>query len=75
MFPSQYICVFIVECMYCTILAAEVRYSYILQGDLSEEGRALAARISCHNPPAPEPRPKPGQTAVTVKRIGQKIPD
>lgn len=60
---------------YRTILTAEVRYSYVLQWDLSEEGRGLAARIPRHDSPAPKPRPEPGQTAVTVKRIGQKIPD
>lgn len=58
-----------------TVLAAEVRYRYVLQGDLSEEGGALAAGIPRHDASAPKPRPEPGQAAVTVERIGQQIPD
>lgn len=61
--------------MYRTVLAAEVRYSYVLQWDLSEEGGALTARIPRHDSSAAKPHPEPGQAAVTVKRIGQKIPD
>lgn len=59
----------------CTVLAAEVGDGYVLQGDLSKEGRALAAGIPRHDASAPKPRPEPGQTAVAVERIGQKIPD
>lgn len=58
-----------------TVLAAEVGHRHVLQGDLSEEGGALAAGIPCHDAPAPKPRPEPGQTAVAVERIGQQIPD
>lgn len=58
-----------------TILAAEIRHSYILQRDLSEEGWTLTARISGHNTTAPEPSSKPGQAAVTVEGIGQEVSD
>lgn len=69
------ICVYFWGCVYCTILAAEVGHGHVLQRDLSEEGRALAARIPRHDSSAPKPSPKPRQAAVTVKRIGQEVPD
>lgn len=59
----------------CTVLAAKVRHCHILQGDLPQKGGTLAAWISCDNTAAPKPHPKPRKTAVTVERIGQKIPD
>lgn len=58
-----------------TVLAAEVRHRHVLQGDLPQKAGALAAWISCHDAAAPEPRPEPGEAAVAVEGIGQKIPD
>ena len=67
--------VFTFESMHHTVLAAEVRHSDVLQRDLSEEGGTLAARIPSDDPAAPKPGSKPGEAAVTVERIGQKVPD
>lgn len=50
-----------------TLLAAEVRQSHILERDLLEEGGTLAARITCHNLPAPQPITQPRQPTITVE--------
>lgn len=57
-----------------TVLAAEVGCGHVLQRDLPEEGGSLAARVPSDDSPAAEPRPKPGDTAVTGERIGQEVP-
>ena len=62
------------KCLH-TVLAAEVRRCHVLQGDLPQKCGALAAWISCHDAAAPEPRPEPGQAAVTGEGIGQEVPD
>lgn len=56
-----------------TLLTAEVRQCHILQWDLLQEGRALAARVPGDNLPTPQPIPEPGQPAVTVKGVGQEV--
>jgi len=56
-----------------TLLTPEVRQSHILQGDLLQEGRTLAARVTCHNLPAPQPVTEPGQPTVTVEGVGQEV--
>lgn len=62
-------------CARCTVLAAEVGCRHVLQRDLPQEGGALAAGVPGHDAAAPKPRPKPGQAAVAVERISQKVPD
>lgn len=57
-----------------TILAAEVGHRHILQWDLSEKSRTLAARIPCDDVSTPEPNTEPGQTTVAVEGIGQQVP-
>lgn len=56
-----------------TLLTAEVRQSHILQRDLLQKGRTLAARITGHNLPTPQPIAEPGQPAVTIEGVGQKV--
>lgn len=56
-----------------TVLTAEVRQSHILQRDLLQEARSLAAGVTRHNLPAPQPIAEPGQPAVAVKGVGQEV--
>lgn len=56
-----------------TLLTAEVRQSHILQRDLLQETRTLAAGVAGHDLPTPEPVAEPSQSAVAVKRVGQEI--
>lgn len=56
-----------------TLLTAEVRQSHVLQRDLLQEARTLAARVTCHNLPTPQPITEPGQPAVTVEGVGQEV--
>lgn len=60
---------------YSTVIAAEVRRGHVLQGDLSQEGRALAARIPRYNATAAKPRAQPRETTVTVEGVGQQVPE
>lgn len=59
----------------CTVVAAEVGRGHVLQGDLPQEGGALAARVPRHNAAAAKPRPQPRETAVTVEGVGQQVPE
>lgn len=59
----------------CTVVAAEVGRGHVLQGDLPQEGGALAARVPRHDAAAAKPRPQPRETAVTVERVGQQVPE
>lgn len=56
-----------------TFLTAKIWQSYILEGDLLQEGRALAARVTCHNLSAPQPITKPRQPTVAVEGVGQEV--
>lgn len=56
-----------------TILAAEVGQGHVLQGDLLQEARPLAARIPRHDLPAPQPVAQPGKPAVAVEGVGQQV--
>lgn len=56
-----------------TVFTAEVRQSHILQRDLLQEAWTLAARVTRHNLPAPQPIAEPGQSAVTVEGVGQEV--
>jgi len=56
-----------------TLLTAEVRQSHILQRDLLQEGRTLAARVTGHNLLRPQPIAEPAQPAVTVEGVGQEV--
>lgn len=56
-----------------TFLTPEVREGHVLQGDLPQEVWALAPRVPCHNLPLPQPVAQPGQLAVAVEGIGQKV--
>lgn len=56
-----------------TLLAAEVWQSHILQRDLLQEARTLAARVTRHNLPTPQPIAEPGQPAVTIEGVGQEV--
>lgn len=56
-----------------TVLAAEVGQGHVLQGDLLQEARPLAARVPRHDLPAPQPIAQPGQPAVAVEGVGQQV--
>lgn len=56
-----------------TVLTAEVRQGHILQRDLLQEAGTLAAGVTCHDLPAPQPIAEPGQAAVTVEGVGQEV--
>lgn len=56
-----------------TILTAEVRQGHILQRDLLQEARPLAARVPRHDLPAAQPIAQPGQPAVAVEGVGQQV--
>lgn len=61
------------HCASLTIITREVLNGHVLDGDLFEEVRFLAARVPCDDPFSPEPLSQPRQVAVTVKRIGQEV--
>lgn len=56
-----------------TLVAAEVRQSHILQRDLLQEARTLAAGVARHDLAAPQPIAEPGQTAVAVEGVCQEV--
>lgn len=56
-----------------TIFTAEVRQRHILQRDLLQEAWTLAARVTRHDLPTPQPITEPGQSAVTVEGVGQEV--
>lgn len=51
----------------------EVRRSHVLDGDLLQEGRFLAARVSTHHPGLLQPLTQPGQVTVAHIWVGQKV--
>lgn len=57
-----------------TFFAAEVWKCHVLEWDLFQECRSLAARVARDDLAAAEPVSKPCQPAVTVERVGQQVP-
>lgn len=60
--------------LHLTIFTGKVLNSYILDGNLLQEIRVLAARVPSHDAFPSQPIAEPGQVAVTVEGIGQKVP-
>lgn len=56
-----------------TVFAGKVLDSYVLDGDLLQEVRTLAARITCHNAFPSQPIPEPSEVTVTVEGISEKV--
>lgn len=56
-----------------TLFAGKVLDSYILDGDLLQEVRALAARVPRDDAFPSQPITEPSQVTVTVEGIGQKV--
>jgi len=56
-----------------TVFTGKVLNSYVLDGDLLQEIRALAARVAGDNALPPQPIAEPSQVTVTVEGIGQKV--
>ncbi len=56
-----------------TIFTGKILDSYILDGDLLQEIRTLAARITSDNALPSQPITEPSQVTVAVKGIGQKV--
>lgn len=56
-----------------TIFTGKVLDSYILDGDLLQEIRTLAARVTSDDAFPSQPIAEPSQVTVTVEGIGQEI--
>lgn len=54
-------------------VAGEVRSRHVLDGNLLQEGRLLAARVSAHHPRLLQPGSEPGQVTVTHVGVGQQV--
>lgn len=59
--------------LHLTIFTGKVLDSYILDGDLLQEVRTLAAGVTSDDAFPSQPVTEPSQVTVTVKRIGQKV--
>lgn len=62
-----------VNLLHLTIFTGKVLDSYILNGDLLQEIRTLAARVTGDDALSSQPITKPRQVTVTVEGIGQKV--
>lgn len=56
-----------------TIIAGKILDSYILNGNLFQEIRILAARVARDDALPSQPITEPGQVTVTVEGVGQKV--
>lgn len=56
-----------------TIIAGKILDSDILNGNLFQEVRILAARVARDDTLPPQPITEPGQVTVTVEGVGQKV--
>lgn len=62
-----------VNLLHLTIFTGKVLDSYILDGDLLQEIRTLAARVTGDDALPSQPVAEPRQVTVTVEGIGQKV--